>query len=128
MSDSVDVSAILNSEEVPQVESSSEVVVEEVVKEVVEEVAPAPKEEVVEEVAPAPKEETSVEEVATNVREILTSEPSVLTDKERLVQLENRVEELVNILRSTYHEIEYEDNEFKWVCDMNAIHGRFSEL
>ena len=116
MSDSVDVSAILNSEEVPQVESSSEVVVEEVVKEVVEEVAPAP------------KEETSVEEVATNVREILTSEPSVLTDKERLVQLENRVEELVNILRSTYHEIEYEDNEFKWVCDMNAIHGRFSEL
>ena len=59
MSDSVDVSAVLNSEDAPQVEETSEVVVEEV---------SAPSE--VEEEAPVVP---STQEVVQNVQEILSS-------------------------------------------------------
>ena len=104
MSESVDVSAVLSSEEVPQVEATSEVVVEEV-PEVSEEVASetvapeevAEEEEVASEtVAPEPEVEEEVpvvpstQEVVQNVQEMLSS-----TDTSGSVnELENRVKVL----------------------------------
>ena len=104
MSDSVDVSAVLNSEEAPQVEETSEVVVEEVS-------ASAEAEPVAEPVAtPEPEvEPTSLpttQEVVQNVQEILTTEPAVSSDsaslEERVKVLEERLESLVQVLKQYY--------------------------
>ena len=68
-------------------------------------------------------EPVSVEEVVHNVQEILTTPSNEdLTDKERLVQLEKRVDDLVNILRSVYRSVEFDDEQvecidFKFIKD-----------
>ena len=97
MSDPVDVSAIMNSEEAPQVESVAEVVVEEAP--VVEEPAPAAP---VEEPAPAaPVEAPSTQEVVQNVQEMLSSTDtsgSVNELENRVKVLEERLDKLVGVL------------------------------
>ena len=115
MSDPVDVSAIMNSEEAPQIESAAEVVVEEAP--VVEEPAPAPVEEpapapAVEGPAPAPAVEApapaapveapSTQEVVQNVQEMLSSTDtsgSVNELENRVKVLEERLEKLINYLK-----------------------------
>lgn len=100
MSDSVDVSSVLNSEEAPQVEESSEVVVDEVSAEP-EPVAAAPE---VEEESPVVP---STQEVVQNVQEILSSTDTSGSGND----LENRVkavEESIDIL------IEFMETRLTW--------------
>ena len=139
MSDSVDVSAVLNSEEAPQVEETSEVVVEEVSAPASEEVAepvaepvadPEPVSEEVVETSVEEVVETSVEEVATNVRDILAPEPVeevVLSDKQRLEKLEERVEELIQIMRSVYKQVEIDDDKYVWSSDWNSVREKLDD-
>jgi hypothetical protein len=150
MSDSEDVSAVLNSEDAPQVEESSELVVEEVsepvadpepVEEVSEPVAdPEPVEdpepvadpEPVEDPEPVSEEvsETSVEEVAANVRDILAPgsvEEVVQSDKQRLEKLEERVEELIKILRSVYKRVEIDDDKYVWCSEWNSVREKLND-
>jgi len=91
--DVVDLSAVLNSEEVPQIESSSEITVEEVpVEETV-----APVEETVAPSAP------TTQEVVENVQEILSSTDtsgSVNELENRVKVLEERLEKLISHIKS----------------------------
>ena len=92
MSDSVDVSAVLNSEDAPQVEETSEVVVEEV---------SAPSE--VEEEAPVVP---STQEVVQNVQEILSSTDTSAPGNDlenRVKVLEERLEKLIEILKKNFN-------------------------
>ena len=124
MSDSVDVYAVLNSEEAPQVEETSEVVVEEVSapasEEPVAEPEPvaAPEPEVEEEVPVVP----STQEVVQNVQEMLTTDPpTVKTTEEKLNQL-------IELLKSTSRKVEYDDNEFTWVGPLVKIREDLDQL
>ena len=154
MSDTVDNVLNVVSESEPAdvvVSEETEPVEEEPVEEVVEPVeeeAPtveAPVEEEaptveapVEEEAPtveAPVEEepeaepVSVEEVVQNVQEILTTPVNEdLSDKERIVQLETRVDGLINLLRSVYKRREVDENEFVWVSDFNSIREKLNNV
>ena len=109
MSESVDVSAVLSSEEVPQVEATSEVVVEEVPEVASETVAPEEVAEVASEtVAPEPEVEEEVpvvpstQEVVQNVQEMLSSTDtsgSVNELENRVKVLEERLEKLISVLK-----------------------------
>lgn len=113
MSDSVDVSAVLNSEEAPQVEETSEVVVEEVSAPASEEVSePEPV------AAPEPEvEPTSLpttQEVVQNVQEILTTEPAVSSDsaslEERVTVLEERLDKMISVFKSVEDMVNVDSN------------------
>ena len=106
MSDSVpiDVSAVMTSEEVPQVESSSEVVVEEV-----EETAPAP-------------DPVTTEEVVENVKEMLTSDPPVKSSTEE------RLNALIELLKGTSTLDEYDDDMYRWAGPLVSIREKLNEL
>ena len=51
-----------------------------------------------------------------------------LSDKERLAQLETRVDELVNLLRSVYKQQEVDENEYMWFSDFNGIREKLNNV
>ena len=123
MSDSddpvVDVSAVLNSEDVPQIESSSEIIVEELPVPVVSE-APTS-------VSEAPTSVTT-EEVIENVKEMLTSDPPAKSTEERLNDLEGRLNALIELLKGTAERVEYDDDKYRWVGPLVNIREELNEL
>ena len=124
MSDTVDnvMDVVNESEPAEDVVVSEETTVEEP-EPVVEEVAePEP-------VAEEIEEPVSVEEVVQNVQGILTTPVNEnLSDKERIVQLETRVDGLINLLRSVYEEKEVDENEFVWFSDFNNIREKLNNV
>ena len=133
MSDTVDNVLNVVSESEPAdvvVSEETEPVEEEPVEEVVEPVeeeAPTVEAPVEEEEPEA--EPVSVEEVVQNVQEILTTPVNEdLSDKERIVQLETRVDGLINLLRSVYKRREVDENEFVWVSDFNSIREKLNNV
>ena len=79
--------------------------------------------------APPVEEPVSVEEVVQNVQEILTTPINEdLSDKERIVQLETRVDGLINLLRSVYKQREVDENEFVWFSDFNGIREKLNNV
>ena len=122
MSDPVDVSAIMNSEEAPQVESAP----------AVEETAPAAP---VEEPAPveetAPVEAPSTQEVVQNVQEMLSSTDtsgSANNLENRVKVLEDRLDNLITLLRSGYKEIWYDEREKGWVMEMLSLREQMNNV
>jgi hypothetical protein len=70
----------------------------------------------------------SVEEVVQNVQEILTTPVNEdLSDKERIVQLETRVDELINLLRSVYKQSEVDDVKI-WRSDLIIIREKLNNV
>ena len=123
---------VVNEEAPDQVEEAP--VESETVEAPVEEVVEPEPEPVSEEVVePEPEhvseEPVSVEEVVQNVQEILTTPVNEdLSDKERIIQLESRVDGLINLLRSVYKQIEVDENEFVWVSDFNSIREKLKNV
>ena len=130
MSDSddpvVDVSAVLNSEDVPQIESSSEIIVEELPAPVVEEVPDPVVEEAPTSVSEAPTSvgeapSVTTEEVVENVKEMLTSDPPAKSTEERL-------NALIELLKGTVERVEYDDDKYRWVGPLVNIREELNEL
>ena len=73
----------------------------------------------------AEPEAPTTQEVVQNVQEMLSSNPepvpAVLSDKQRLEKLEDRVEELVKILRSAYKQVDEDNDKYSWVSDWNKV-------
>ena len=70
----------------------------------------------------------SVQEVVQNVQEILTTPVNEdLSDKERIVQLETRVDELINLLRSVYKQSEVDDVKI-WRSDLIIIREKLNNV
>ena len=115
-------------EEVPKEEPAAPVEEESATPAPVEEEAAAPVEEEAAAPAPAPVEEepaapveevVSAQEVTDKVREVLTEVPApVKSDKERIDELENKVNKLVEILKSSYRQVEIDDNVWNWTMDL----------
>ena len=112
MSDSgsptVDVSAILNSEEAPQVEAPQ-----------VEDPAEDPA--VVEPAVSEGSTSVSTEEVVENVKEMLTSASPVKSTEERL-------NDLIELLKGTSERFEYDDDKYRWVGPLVNIREELNEL
>jgi len=130
MSDSVVVSAVLNSEEAPQVEETSEVVVEEVSAPASEEVSEpvASSEPEVEEEAPVVP---STQEVVQNVQEMLSSTDtsgSVNELENRVKVLEERLEKLITLLSGTNKLCEIDDDLFVMGGPLSSIHEQLAAL
>jgi hypothetical protein len=75
--------------------------------------------EVPEEVVEAP----STEEVVETVQNILTSDAPVVTKT-----TEERLDALIELLKSTFHEVEYDDNEYRWTGPLLDIREALNEL
>lgn len=79
-------------------------------------------------VASEAAEPVSVEEVVQNVQEILTTPVNEnLSDKERIVQLETRVDGLINLLRSAYKQSEVDDVKI-WRSDLTSIREKLNNV
>ena len=135
MSDTVDnvLNTVEESEPADVVVNEATDQVEEAPAEEVEEPEPVTEEVPVEEepepVAEEIEEPVSVEEVVQNVQGILTTPVNEnLSDKERIVQLETRVDGLINLLRSVYEEKEVDENEFVWFSDFNNIREKLENI
>ena len=90
----------------------------------------APKEESAEAPAEAPAAESvSAQELTDKVRETLTELPApVKSDKERIKDLENKVNKLVEILKSSYRQVEMDDNVWNWTMDLINKREEFGDL
>ena len=122
MSDTVD--------NVMDVVNDSEPAEDVVVSEETDQVEEAPAEEVAEPepVAEEVAEPVSVEEVVQNVQEILTTPLNEnLSDKERIVQLETRVDGLINLLRAIYKQSEVDDVKI-WRSDLISIREKLNNV
>jgi polyhydroxyalkanoate synthesis regulator phasin len=81
------------------------------------EIEEVPKEE---SAAPAPVEEepTAPVEDVVSAQEVTEVPAPVKSDKERIDELENKVNKLLEILKSSYRQMEINDNEWVWSMDL----------
>ena len=117
MSDNVEEPVVSDVVEEPAVTE----VVEDVEPEVPEESEEVPAEEVAEpeEVPAAP----STEEVVETVQSILTSDTPVTTKT-----TEEKLDALIELLKSTSKQIEYDDNKYRWTGPLVSIREALENL
>tara|TARA_A100001015_G_C14726577_1_gene608117 strand:+ start:297 stop:563 length:267 start_codon:yes stop_codon:yes gene_type:complete len=61
----------------------------------------------------------SVREITNKVREVFKDVPfTIKSDKKKLKDLENKVNKLIEILKSSYIQIEIDDNVISWTMDL----------
>ena len=106
----------------------SDVVEEPAVTEVVEDVEPevpeeVPAEEVAEEVPAEEVQAPSTEEVVETVQSILTSDTPVTTKT-----TEEKLDALIELLKSTSKQFEYDDNKYRWIGPLVSIREALENL
>ena len=69
----------------------------------------------------------STEEVVETVQSILTDVPSP-APAVATKTTDERLDALIELLKSTYHQYEYDDNEFSWSSDYLKIREALNEL
>jgi len=126
MSESVD--QVLDS---VQAAEPSDVVIQEVVSEASEEEDPVVSEEVGDQLEES--EPVSTQEVVQNIQGMLSTETNSLSvdnsDLENRVKVsEERLDKLIELLRSSFSQYEYDGDEIRWSCNMLKIREVLNEL